>query len=560
MLKLISELKEKLNTILNEKYSISNPKAVVTTTANLSFGDLTTNVPMVYAKKLGRKPLELAEEILSYLESSSNYKTSVASPGYINFTFTPEYLAENLKDILLKKERYGKTNVNIGVEAKTVVVEFSSPNIAKPFGIGHLRSTIIGDSIAKLLTFNGFRVLRDNHLGDWGTQFGKLIYAIKNWSDLERIKNSDSPIKDLFNLYVRFHKEAESDPELNQKGRDWFKKLESGDKEARGIWKTCVDLSLKEFNRIYDVLDVNFDMMLGESFYEDKMREVIEELDRKKLLTESKGAQLVFFSKDKYPPLMILKNDGTTLYATRDLATDRYRFDEWGNDILIINEVGAEQSLYFRQLFEIEQMLDWCEGSQRIHLKHGHYRFKDRKMSTRKGDIIWLDNLVSQAVKKASDFNKDVALDVAIAAIKWNDLKAEIIKDVIFDWDEVLSLKGNTGPYVQYTYARCSSLLGKSGIEEDEIHLIEGASQPEMKLIRTFIQFPLAVKMATENLTPHHICNFLLKLSQEYNSYYDSGKIIGSDREDMGIALTKATLIILKTGLNLLGIKELKRI
>lgn len=560
MLKLISELEEHLNKALIDKYKIADPKAIVTTTTDFSFGDLTSNVPMVYAKQLGKKPIALAKEIVASLETSILYTASVAEPGYINFTSTPEYLVEELNTIFQQKESYGKTEINMAVEVETIIVEFSSPNIAKPFGVGHLRSTIIGDSIAKLLTFNGFKVIRDNHLGDWGTQFGKLIYAIKEWSDLEQIKKSNNPIKELFDLYVRFHKEADSNPELDQQGRNWFKKLEDEDKEARDIWRTCVDLSLKEFNRIYEVLDVKFDMMLGESFYEDKMDSVLEELTEKDLLKESKGAKLVFFPKDKYPPLMIIKNDGTTLYATRDLATDKYRFSKWGDDILIINEVGAEQSLYFNQIFEIEQMMGWCVSGQRIHLKHGLYRFKDRKMSTRKGDIIWLDDLINNAVKKASDFNTDVALDVAISAIKWNDLKTETIKDVIFDWNEILNLKGNTGPYIQYTYARCSSILNKSNKKNPSNVENKDVTEPEARLLRTLSQFPITIKMATENLAPHHLCNYLHKICQEYNSYYDSNRIIGSNRERIGLAVTDATSTILKTGLNLLGIKELKRI
>ena len=339
--------------------------------ADLSLGDYASNIALILAKKHNHQPLEVAGKIIQEI-LRQDYKwlakAEVAGPGFVNFYLSPEFFQASLNEILKADQNFGALKIGAG---KKVLVEYSSPNIAKPFGIGHLRSTIIGEAVANILNFSGYEVVRDNHLGDWGTQFGKLIVALKKWGNLDEVKNSPEPIKYLVGLYVRFHDEAEKDKTLDDEARAWFLKLEQGDQEARNIWQTCVDLSLLEFNRIYERLGTKFDSTRGESFFEDKMPAVIEELRQKDLLKKSEGAELVFFPQDKLPPLMVIKSDGSTLYATRDLATDKYRLATYGPEIIIVNEVGSEQSLYFRQLFELEKMLGWFQTGQRVHIAHG---------------------------------------------------------------------------------------------------------------------------------------------------------------------------------------------
>src|SRR3972149_8556571 len=365
------DIKEPILEALKKATGVENPNLEFTD--NLDFGDFSSNIAMTMFSSTEYKeneslrgqstkfknPRELSEEIISKLQkdkllSEIVKKIEVAGPGFINFWLKKDVLVDNLMRIDKEKEKYGDSLENKG---KTVIVEYSSPNIAKPFGVGHLRSTVIGDAVANLMEAIGWKVMRDNHLGDWGTQFGKIIYAIKTWGDEKKITESDSPVGELVKLYVKFHEESEKDESLEDAARAWFKKLEDGDAEARRIWQDCVELSWIEFNKVYDLLDIKFNKDfnsgrgLGESFFETRMTPVIKELEDKKLLKVGEGgAKLVFFAKDKYPPAMILKKDGATLYHTRDLATDKYRLEKYNPD-LIINEVGSEQSLYFQQLF-----------------------------------------------------------------------------------------------------------------------------------------------------------------------------------------------------------------
>ncbi|MDP1710270.1 MAG: arginine--tRNA ligase, partial [bacterium] len=418
-------------------------------TDNMDFGDYSSNIAMtIFANQesgsrnqgskhmihdsSSKSPRTLAEDIVSKLTTDSSLsavveKIETAGPGFINFWLKKDVLVDNLIQIDEEKESFGTSDINKG---KTVIVEYSSPNIAKPFGIGHLRSTVIGDSIANLLEATGWKVMRDNHLGDWGTQFGKMIYAIKTWGDEAVIEKSENPVKELVDLYVKFHAKAEIDSALEEKARDWFKKLEVGDSEARRLWKKCIDWSFVEFDRIYDILGVKFSQEfedgrgLGESFFESRMGTVIDELEAKKMLIMGEeGAKLVFF--DKYSPIMIVKKDGATLYATRDLATDKYRKEKYDPD-LIINEVGSEQSLYFKQIFETEKLLGWYKEGQRVHIGHGLIRFKDGKMSTRRGNVIWMEEVLAEAItraKKLGSETPELAQMVAVGALKYNDLK-----------------------------------------------------------------------------------------------------------------------------------------
>lgn len=569
--------------------------------ADVQNGDYSTNTALTLFSSLKKNasqlqknyqsPRALAEafvieikKVLSVTPLSHIKDVGVAGPGFINFHLTDTFLLEELSKVV---QNDGNVLLQSGL-GKKVIVEYSSPNIAKPFTIGHLRTTIIGDAVANMLQATGWHVFRDNHLGDWGTQFGKQIYAIKRYGNEADIDNSDEPVKELVNLYIKFHEETEKNPEIVDEAREWFRKLEMGDSEARRLWKKCIDWSLKEFERIYKVLNITFTendgIGYGESFFEDKMAPVIQELKEKKLLTSSEGAQLVFFPADAYPPLMIMKKDGATLYATRDLAADKFRIDHYGKDIVIINEVGGEQSLYFQQIYATEQLLGWFTKDQRIHVKHGMYRFKDKKMSTRKGNVVWLNDVLLEAfahvkeratqasIQKNTEENNSVLREgelwkIAVGALKWNDLKREAIKEIIFDWDEVLSLQGNSGPYVQYVYARCQSVLAKATNykEKNVLDLVKMQYLPnaeEKTVLRLLYQFSDVVERAQHELAPHFICTYLFEVAQSFNTFYNKHSILDATSTDQiafRLHLTKGTSLVLQKGLELLGIQTVEK-
>ncbi len=534
--------------------------AVVTFSDRSEHGDYTTNVALRGSS--GQSPRKVAEDLVVRLKEDKDLKEFISEiivegPGFINFFLSQEALTEGVTTILQEGKSFGKTSTNKG---KRIIVEYSSPNIAKPFTIGHLRSTIIGDAVANLLQSVGWTVYRDNHLGDWGTQFGKQIYAIKEWGDLEAIEKSETPVKELVSLYVKFHEEAEKNPELEESGRQWFKKLEDGDPDARDLWQKCIDWSWKEFNRIYELLNVHFTENngrgFGESYFEDKMEAVLSELKEKSLLREGEeGAQLVFFPDEKFPPLMLLKKDGATLYSTRDLATDKFRLNEYGKDVTIVNEVGGEQSLYFKQLFEVEKMLGWVRDGQRVHLKHGLFRFADKKMSTRKGNVIWLSDVLNEAFDKARGMgtvDEQAVHQIAVGALKWNELKRDPVSDIVFDWSEILNMKGNSGPYMQYSVVRIKSLLSKS--DHIKKHQISALNDQEQQVVRYLIRFPEVIAIAAGEFRPSYLAEYLFTLAQRYNTFYDTEKIIGGEREGVRIQVSKATLLVLEQGLSLLGI------
>ena len=528
-------------------------------------GDYSTNVAMVCAKALKTNPKKLAEKIVAELSARQGLaeikKIEVAGPGFINFYLSREFFTESIENILNEKENWGKNKKG---NNKKVIVEYSSPNIAKPFTIGHLRSTIIGDSLARILTFSGFDVIRDNHLGDWGTQFGKLIVAINKWGDLSEIEKSDTPIKLLVDLYVRFHDEAENDKTLEDEARAAFLKLEKKDKDAIDIWKRCIALSMKEFERIYKKLNITpFDTAYGESFYEDKMQVVIDDVKKQKLGKESEGAFIIEFAEDKkIPPLLLLKKDGSSLYALRDLAADKWRKSEYGNDIKIINEVGSEQIGYFRQIIEAEKMLGYFEEGKRIHVAHGLYRFPEGKMSTRKGNVIWLDDIIIEAEKRAGAINEETKEIVAIGALKFNDLKRDSLKDILFNWEEILNITGDSGTYLQYTAVRASAILKKSE-EFNQTPNTKHQKPPSdiTGLEKLIYQFPEVVLYSQDTLQPHHIATYLTQLASAFNTFYGNTKILEEGNKYMSyqLELVKAFHQTMKNGLWLLGIETPER-
>ncbi len=533
----------------------------------MSHGDYATNVALVLSKSLRKSPVEVAKQVVENLNKnkpSAVEKIEIAGPGFINFYLADKYFVDGVGEILKSGEKYGRKGKNFFTKLfnnQKVIVEYSSPNIAKPFTVGHLRSTIIGDAVANILDFNGKTVIRDNHLGDWGTQFGKLIVALKKWSSIEVIEKSEKPIKDLVDLYVKFHDEAEKDKTLEDEGRAWFTKLEKGNKEARDIWQKCVALSLKEFERIYRVLNVKFDTSYGESFFEDKMAEVIVDVKKAGIARESEGAYLIFFAGEKYPPLMLLKTDGSSLYALRDLAADKWRKKKYGKKTIIINEVGMEQELQFKQLFEAEKLLGYIKDGERVHVAHGLYRFKEGKMSTRKGNVIWLDDVINEAIERAGQINKETAEIVAIGALKFNDLKREARGDINFDWDEILNLKGDSGPYLQYACVRAKSILEKAEKEGIKAQVESSASVVAGELSKLLIRFPEVVERAGQEYSPHYLATYLTALASAFSTFYAAQVVV--DKSDSAspyrVALTSAFLTVMKNGLNLLGIKVPER-
>lgn len=552
---------------------------------NAAFGDFSCNVALILAKREGKNPRELAESIKSKLVKSDQLaqivdRIEVAGPGFINFWLTRSVLVNELEKIQKEGEKYGSTQSGKG---KLAIVEYSSPNIAKPFGVGHLRSTVIGDAIANLYEATGWKVMRDNHLGDWGTQFGKMIYAIKTWGNEDAIEQAENPVDELVKLYVKFHEESKKDESLEDSARLWFKKLEDGDSEARRLWQKCVDWSWIEFNRVYSAMGIKFNPEfnsgrgLGESFFETRMPAVIKELNEKHLLkTGEDGAKLVFFAKDKYPPLMILKKDGTTLYATRDLATDTYRKEKYNPD-LIINEVGSEQSLYFQQLFEIERILGWYKEGQRVHVGHGLYLTEGKKMSTRAGKTVKLDDVFNEAIERAKKLQKDdakpasaeadsianaSARQVGIGAIKYYDLSHHPDTNINFDWDSMFALEGNSGPYLQYTVARTNSVLAKSKtyVQGTTLYVVySNLNDEELTVLRSLIKFSEVIETAAKTYSPNLLCNYLYDLASKFNSFYNADKIIGSKNQEFRIMLTVGTGQVLKNGLKLLGIMAPER-
>lgn len=539
-------------------------------------GDYSTNIALkTKSYKLKAKscqnPLDLANAIVNAWRTAGLppevAKIEVAPPGFINFWLQSDYLISQLARVLKKKNKFGGSDIGKG---KTVVIDYSSPNIAKPFSVGHLRSTIIGQAIYNLYQFLGWRTIGDNHLGDWGTQFGKLIVALNKWNK-KPIKSLK--IADLVKLYVKFHKEAQKKPKLENEARIWFKKLEDGDRDARRIWGICVETSLKEFKRIYDLLGVKINYAYGESFYENKMPAVIADAKRKKLAVKSRGALIISLEEYGMPPAMLLKSDGATTYETRDLACIAYRKKRWQPD-LYIYEVGSEQQLHFQQTFAAAVKLDYGQLEQFVHMPHGLIQLPTGKISTRKGNIIYLEEVLGLAIKKAEKIIKssetsrglsqkiqlEVAQTVGIGAIKYFDLMRHPTTGYLFDWQKMFVLEGNSGPYLQYTYARTQSVLKKVRSLPDRKAnpiLDRDWNAEEVSLLRTIYKFPEIVLSAAQNFAPNLICNFLFELAQKYNFFYNKWPIIKAEPKalsDFRLALTAATGQIIKNGLSLLGI------
>jgi len=455
------------------------------------------------------------------------------------------------------------------------LIDYSSPNIAKPFGIGHLRSTIIGQALCNLYAFAGWKVVGENYLGDWGTQFGKLIYAVLTWGDEKELDKAEKPIDELARLYVKFHREASKSPRLEDKAREWFKKLEDGDEDATRLWRKFRKWSIKEFDRIYQLLGVGIDKTTGESQYVTQVPEVIKEAKSRGLAVESDGALVIPFEKADLPPLMLLKSDGATTYGLRDLAAIKVRQKNYHPD-LFLYETGVEQQLRFKQLFLAAEKLGYGTAGQFVHVGHGLYRLPAGKFSTRRGRTIRLEEVLEEAVARArkvvdaksqdlpSRTKGRVSRAVGIGAVKYNDLSQHYSTDIVFDWERMLSLEGNSAPYLQYTYARAKSVLRKSG--EKQLRITNGELRitgEELPLLRFLYRFPEVAEDAVAVNSPNLVCNFLFELAQRFNTFYARVPIMragGLEVRDLRLGLTAATAQVIKNGLTLLGIETPERL
>ena len=519
-----------------------------------------------FAKSFRKAPNMISEELKTKVNREGFEKVEALGP-YLNFFMDKGSFAKGtIHKIILEGDSYGASEIGKG---KNITIDFSSPNIAKPFHVGHLFSTAIGNALYKMFNSQGYNSIGINHLGDWGTQFGKLISAYKRWVDEAALENE--PIKELLRIYVKFHDEAEKDPSLEDEGRMYFKKLEDGSQKEVALWEKFKNQSLREFESVYKLLGVNFDSYAGESFYNDKMDSVVKELEEKNLLVESNGAKVVMLEEENMPPCIILKGDGATIYATRDLAAAFYRKKTY-NFYKSIYVVGSPQALHFKQVFKtIEKMgYDWAKDCE--HVGFGLVKFADRKLSTRKGEVIFLEELLNESISKTLeiineknpdlDNKEEVAEKVGIGAVIFTYLKNKREKDIVFNWEEMLNFDGETGPYVQYTYARGKSILRKADKVDGEADYSALNSTEEFELVKTLSNFNGAILNGLDKLEPSILTRYIIDVAKAFNKFYNAHNIMATENEKVKIARLKmvlATCQVIKNGLALIGIKVVEK-
>lgn len=518
------------------------------------------------AKVMRKAPNMISGELAENLNKDGFEKVEQLGP-YVNFFVDKGVFSKNtIEKVLEEGDNYGSSNIG---EGKNVCVEYSSPNIAKPFHVGHLFTTAIGNALYKMYKKEGYNAIGINHLGDWGTQFGKLISAYHRWVDEEALEAD--PIKELLRIYVKFHDEAEKDPSLEDEGRAYFKALENGDPKAEALWKRFRDLSLKEFERVYDILGVNFDSYNGEAFYNDKMDVVVNELKEKKLLVESNGAQVVMLEDYNMPPCIVLKADGASIYATRDLAAAMYRkktYDFYKS----IYVVGTPQALHFKQVFKVLELAghDWANDC--VHVGFGLVKFADRKLSTRKGEVVLLDDLIRESVEKTLEVineknpelenKEEVAKKIGVGAVIFTYLKNSREKDIVFDWKEILSFDGETGPYVQYAYARAKSILRRAEGISKEVDYSKLSSKEEFELVKTLDNFKNQILLALDKLEPSIVTRYTIEVAKAFNKFYNAHSILNLEDEVLKatrLKLVEASAQVIKNGLDLLGIDVVEK-
>ncbi len=518
------------------------------------------------AKQLKKSPAIIANEIKEKISTDEYIERIEEKSGYLNFYINTNKMAEEvLKEIAVKKDEYGKSTVGNG---KNIIVEYSSPNIAKPFHIGHLRTTLIGNALYKIYNFLGYNTIGINHLGDYGTQFGKMIEAYKLWENEYNLE--DDPINKMMDMYVRINELCKQDEKVLDACRENFKLLENGDKYCTDLWERFKELSLKEFYKIYDLLDIKFDSLSGEAFYSDKMQEIVDILEKKGKLVESEGAKIVDLEDEGInTPCIIKKTDGTSIYATRDLAAILYRARTYDFDKCLY-VVAYEQNLHFKQVFAVAKyIVDEKYYNGLTHVSYGMVALPTGKMSTRLGNVVKIEELLKETINKANEIiteknqelegKDDVAKKVGLAAIIFNTLSTTTNKDQIFDWSVALNFQGETGPYIQYTYVRTKSVQEKSGISPliDEVDFSQLKEETAIKTIKTLYNFSDTLLNTAEKNEPSILARYLIELSQNYNNFYNENKLLVDDEKikNARIALNNSVGSVLKTGANLLGIQ-----
>ncbi|KAF1301122.1 arginine--tRNA ligase [Candidatus Enterococcus willemsii] len=544
--------------VVKEDLSLEQVQNLLENPKSADHGDVA--FPAFSLAKVYRKaPQQIAADLAEKIDGSSFEKIEVVGP-YLNFFMDKSVISQNVLSAVIKeKNHFGDSSEG---NYAAVPIDMSSPNIAKPISMGHLRSTVIGNSIGFILEKVGYKPIRINHLGDWGTQFGKLIVAYKKWGSEEAVRNE--PINELLRLYVDFHEKAEEDKALEDEARSWFKKLEDGDEEAWSLWQWFRDESMKEFNKIYDMLEVSFDSLNGEAFYNDKMDEVVELLEEKHLLKEDQGAEIVDLSAYDLNPALIRKSDGATLYITRDMAAALYRKRTYnfGKSLYV---VGNEQSYHFKQLKAVlkEMGFDWADDM--YHIPFGLITKDGKKLSTRKGKIVLLEEVLNEAIDSAKEQiseknptleNKDeVAKQVGVGAVIFHDLKNDRLNNFDFTLEEVVRFEGETGPYVQYAHARAMSLLAKAGFTPDESASYALGDEASWEVIKLIQRYPETIQQAADKYEPSVIAKHSIKLAQAFNKYYANTKVLADDEQkDARLALVYAVTVLLKEDLRLLGL------
>lgn len=516
------------------------------------------------AKTMKKAPNIIASQLAEKIEKKEFIDNIQVVNAYINFYVSKYiYVEKVLTNVLNEKDNFGNSNMG---KDKTVIIDYSSPNIAKPFHIGHLRSTVIGNSLYKIYKKLGYNVVGINHLGDWGTQFGKLIVAYKKWGNKELVEKDD--IKELSKIYVKFHEESEKDKSLEDEARLWLVKMQEGDKEALDLWKWFCDISMKEFERVYKMLNISFDSYAGESFYNDKMQPVVDELFEKNILVESEGAKIVDLEPYNMPPCLILRSDGGTLYPTRDIAAAFYRKKEY-NFEKCLYITALDQNLHFAQWFKVIELMGYDWAKDLVHIPFGLVSLNDGKLSTRKGHVVLMEDILNHAIEKTKNIieeknpnleNKEkIAKDVGIGAVIFNDLFNSRVKNVVFDLERMLNFQGETGPYVQYTHARACSILEKENFNEDLLKNIDYSlicDEYSFELVKTLSQYPDKIVDASNKYEPFIITRHLVNVCQAFNKFYDENNIKNSeaDLKNARLALVYATKTIIANGLYLLGI------
>lgn len=513
-----------------------------------------------FAKIMRKSPVMIAESLKESFQTDDVVCEVSAVNGYLNFKINKTgFVKGTLDKIFKEKDGYGSAEIGAG---KTICIDYSSINIAKPFHIGHLSTTVLGGALYRIFNYLGYKVVGINHLGDYGTQFGKLISAYKRWGDKETVEKGG--IRALNELYVRFHKEAEERPEYDDEARAYFKKIETGDKECLALFKWFKELTLKDVQKIYDMLDIRFDSYAGESFYSDKMQPIVDELKEKGLLTESRGAQVVDLEEYGMPPCIILKSDGSSLYATRDMAAANYRKNTYDFDKCLY-VVAYQQNLHFKQFFKVLELMgkDWAKNL--VHVAYGMVSLEEGTMSTRKGNVVFLEDVIKRCIEKAYTIideknpdlenKQEVADKVGVGAVIFGALYNNKIKDIVFSYDKVLTFDGETSVYVQYTCARANSVLQKGGLPT--AYEVPELTLEEIDLVKALSTFPETVASAGEKYEPSFIARFAVDVAQKFNKFYFDCKILAAEDEktrNFRLALTGATLQTLKNAFGLLGI------